>query len=259
MGKRPTPPTAAFDMKGKQMVGHWHDSEERTWTERQVVQGISPARVVLVCLLLVCFVGSAEARYCFSTSCVMCARLFGPLPGDRTGINLPGYGPSGVRLPATSSFVGASAGPFSVYDPTPEDAVQFILDQLDLGPDDVLYDLGCGDARILIAAVERFGCRGVGIEIDPKVAKLARSRIRLAGCQRIRIVLGDARNYSYDQADAVVMYLFPNLMAELLPKIDCPVVSYLHPIEGRSAKRIKGPGRHEVYVSRTRSANLRVQ
>ena len=212
-----------------------------------------PARVVLVCLLLVCFVGSAEALCPPGSGCQMCFIL-----RNYGNDAYRGWKAGTWQIP-TAQNIGVSSGPFSMYDPTPEDAIPFILDQLDLGPDDVLYEIGAGDCRILIAAVERFGCRGVAIEINPEVAKLARRRIRLSGCQRIRLVVSDARNYSYDQADAVVMYLFPNLMAELLPKIDCPVVSYLHPIEGRSAKRIKGPGQQVVYVSGTRSVNLRVQ
>ena len=55
------------------------------------------------------------------------------------------------------------------YVPTPEEVIVEMLKMADVGKDDVLYDLGCGDGRIVIKAVSELGCRGVGIDIDPVI------------------------------------------------------------------------------------------
>jgi hypothetical protein len=112
-------------------------------------------------------------------------------------------------------------------------AVNIMLDQLNLKQSDTLYDLGCGDARILIRARQRFCCKGVGIEIDPTVADIARWKVAESGCGGIRIVTGDATKYDLDKADAVAVYLFPDTMALLIPKITTHrIVSYQHAIPG---------------------------
>lgn len=140
---------------------------------------------------------------------------------------------------------------------TPYEVVAVMLDQLDLGANDVLYDLGCGDGRILIAAVERFGCRAVGIEIDPRVARIARENVRRAGCGRIRIVTGDANRYCLDEADAVTIYLFPETMTKLCPKIETTIVSYQHKIPGRGRQRRIHCQTGSIYVAAPRPINAR--
>ncbi len=134
---------------------------------------------------------------------------------------------------------------------TPQVVVDAMLKELHLTPRDVLYDLGCGDGRILIAAVKQYGCMAVGIEIDPEVADLARRRGKDAGCGRIRIVTGDARTFNLSKATAVTMYLFPDLVAELMPKIKTDrVVSYSHGLPGRDSRMTMVAGKYPIYVLR---------
>ena len=66
--------------------------------------------------------------------------------------------------------------PDVVYIPTPHDVVDAMLQLADVGKDDVVYDLGCGDGRILIAAASRYGCRTVGCDIDPLRIEAARKK-----------------------------------------------------------------------------------
>src|SRR5438094_1103617 len=54
------------------------------------------------------------------------------------------------------------------YVPTPEPIVRTMLEVADVGADDIVYDLGCGDGRIVIRAAEKYGARGVGVDIDPR-------------------------------------------------------------------------------------------
>lgn len=102
---------------------------------------------------------------------------------------------------------------------TPELITQS-LQLLGLTTSDMLADCGCGDARVLIEAVERYGCRAVGIEIDPDMVAVARSRVEQAGLSdRIQIYLGDVREFDYDGngVTAVYSYLYPDLLAEMTP------------------------------------------
>ena len=132
---------------------------------------------------------------------------------------------------------------------TPQEIVEVMLAQLQLIPGDTLYDLGCGDGRILITAVKRYGCKAVGIEIDPAVARYARQRVREAGCGRITIVTGDARKYNLTQATAVTMYLMPPLMAELMPKLRTQrVATFAHPIPNTRYRQILIDRTTSVYV-----------
>ncbi len=213
----------------------------------------------LVCLLL--SPSSAEARDCPNLLCAMCAVRFGTPPGYVL-VDGPGWGRVVKAIDSAAVISGNLQGSASTavgsFSPTPHDAVEDMLDQLDLGPDDVLYDIGAGDARILIAAVERFGCRAVGIELNPETAALARRRVREAGCGRIRIVQGDARRFDLGAADGVCVYLFPDLMAELVSRIWCPIVSYSHEIPGRNCRKVVGRRGYPVWVARARVVNLRV-
>src|SRR3970040_652557 len=103
-------------------------------------------------------------------------------------------------------------------DYTPAVAMDAMLLEMSLAAEDVLYDIGCADGRVLIAAAQRYGCRGVGIEIDSQTAEIARRNVARAGLSgQIRIVTGDALNYRYDGATAATVYLYPDLVAKLAP------------------------------------------
>lgn len=120
------------------------------------------------------------------------------------------------------------------YDPTPMSVVRAMLQLADVGPQDVVYDLGSGDGRIPIAAARSFGARGVGIEIDPALVAEAQANARRAGVEdRVEFRLGDM--YGADVGSATVVTLFlqrePNL--KLRPKlrselqVGSRVVSYI--------------------------------
>ena len=67
------------------------------------------------------------------------------------------------------------------YVPTTHEVVNRMLDMADIGPLDVVYDLGCGDGRIVIAAAKQYGTRGVGIDLDPARIREARANAKLYG------------------------------------------------------------------------------
>ncbi len=103
---------------------------------------------------------------------------------------------------------------------TPSDVVRAMLRLASVGKDDVVYDLGCGDGRIVIAAARDFGARGVGIEISPEHVSDARERARQAG------VAGRTEFHQQDLFDAeiaketvVAIYLLPDVNLRLRPKL----------------------------------------
>jgi predicted RNA methylase len=113
--------------------------------------------------------------------------------------------------------------------------------------EDVVYDLGCGDARFIVTAAKKHGCRGVGYEIQPHVAALARQRVAEAGVgELVEIREGDIFDSSVDLSPATVLTLFllPELNVKLIPKIQrmrpgSRVVSFLFDMEGvRPKERI---------------------
>lgn len=94
------------------------------------------------------------------------------------------------------------------YLPTPDEIVDRMLLLADLTPGDVLYDLGCGDGRIVVAAAEKYGIRAVGVDIDPGRIAQARANARRHGVQkRVQFILGDAKTVDIKEATVITMFL----------------------------------------------------
>jgi SAM-dependent methyltransferase len=110
--------------------------------------------------------------------------------------------------------------PDAPYVPTPQPVVEAMLRLARVGPVDVVYDLGSGDGRIPITAAERFGARGVGIEIDPfMVSQAEGNRARSAARDRVRFITGDLFDADLSDATVVTLFLFPTINARLIPKL----------------------------------------
>ena len=88
-----------------------------------------------------------------------------------------------------------------------------------IGPKDVVYELGCGDATFLIMAAKEFGARGVGIEIDPLRVFISRFRVRYAGVSdKVKIIKGNFFDQDISGATVIFVYLVPKALVRLLPK-----------------------------------------
>lgn len=110
--------------------------------------------------------------------------------------------------------------PDVIYHPTPDEVVAQMLDIADVGPGDVLYDLGAGDGRINITAAREHGTRGVGIEIDPLLVDYARHVAAEAGVGHlVNFVEDDMFEADLSQATVVTLYLLPDLNLRLRPKL----------------------------------------
>lgn len=109
------------------------------------------------------------------------------------------------------------------YIPSPQDVVDRMLALADLDQDDVIYDLGCGDGRIVITAAKRYGCRGIGYEYDPQIAELARQNAKEQGVEHlVTIEQRDIFTIERDElnrASAITLYLLPWMNEKLLPTL----------------------------------------
>jgi SAM-dependent methyltransferase len=118
-----------------------------------------------------------------------------------------------------SAAAAPSRKPDVRYDPTPPGVVEAMLDLGGVGPGDVVYDLGCGDGRIVIAAARR-GARGVGIDIDPQRIRESRANARAAGVEdRVEFREGDLFEADVSPATAVMLFLWPDVNLRLRPRL----------------------------------------
>jgi SAM-dependent methyltransferase len=103
--------------------------------------------------------------------------------------------------------------------PTSEPVVKEMLELAKVGPRDIVYDLGCGDGRIVIAAAQR-GARAVGIDIDPKRIKEARANAKAAGvANKVEFREGDLFEAELGEATVVTLYLLSSVNLKLRPKL----------------------------------------
>jgi SAM-dependent methyltransferase len=126
---------------------------------------------------------------------------------------------AGNAGPSAAQGLGAgsdrSLAPFVA---SPPDVVDRMLTLADVGPEDVVYDLGCGDGRIVIAAALKFGARGVGVDIDPRLINQAEANARAAGVQnRVRFRIEDAMKVDVSDATVVTLYLLSASNVRLRP------------------------------------------
>ena len=134
---------------------------------------------------------------------------------------LAGLGALGV-----SPWIGAQdqaapvRTPDVIFVPTPNEVVDAMLKMAEVTKADTVYDLGCGDGRIVIAAAQKYGARGVGIDIDPeRVAEATENTRKAKVSDRVKIVQGDLFEADISAATVVTLYLLTDLNLKLRPKL----------------------------------------
>jgi SAM-dependent methyltransferase len=106
------------------------------------------------------------------------------------------------------------------YVPTTDQAVVAMLKLADIKPSDVVFDLGCGDGRIVIAAAKRFGTRGVGVDIDPARIREANENAKKAGVEKlVRFEEKDLFQTDIHDANVVMLFLLNSVNLKLRPKL----------------------------------------
>ena len=106
------------------------------------------------------------------------------------------------------------------FETTPQSVVEEMLQMAGVTKDDIVYDLGCGDGRFVITAAQKFGARGVGIDIDPKRVKESRENAIEAGViGRVQIIEDDLFTTNISEATVITLYLLRDLNLKLRPKL----------------------------------------
>jgi SAM-dependent methyltransferase len=106
------------------------------------------------------------------------------------------------------------------YVPTPHEIVDRMLVVAKVRTGDVVYDLGCGDGRMVIAAAKKYGTRGVGVDLDPARIREAKANAKLAGVEgMVTFRVEDMFQTDISEATVVLLYLLPELNRRLKPKL----------------------------------------
>ncbi|MBM4333181.1 MAG: methyltransferase domain-containing protein [Deltaproteobacteria bacterium] len=110
--------------------------------------------------------------------------------------------------------------PYVHFVATPQPVVMEMLKMARVTQNDILYDLGCGDGRIVITAAKVFGSRGVGVDIDPVLIQESQENARKAGVtDRVKFIQQDLFQTDISEATVVTLYLLPDLNLKLRPKL----------------------------------------
>ncbi len=146
---------------------------------------------------------------------------------------------SALVVLAQTSSVDEFKNNLAPYVNSPEHAVDKMLQLANLKPGQTLYDLGCGDGRILIAAASRFNVNAIGVELSSHLVRKASENVKRAGLQnRVKIVHGNFMQTNLSGADVVTLYLATTANESLRPNLEkylrpnTRVVSYDYPIPG---------------------------
>lgn len=144
------------------------------------------------------------------------------------------------------------------YVASPQHVVDLMLEMAKIKPGETVYDLGCGDGRILPQVVERYQAKAVGVEISHKLVEQASARIKKAGVSdSARVIEGDVLATDLSGADVAIIYLSTELNTSLRPRLEkylkpgARVVSHDYPVPGWRANRIErvdGRQMHLVYL-----------
>ncbi len=157
---------------------------------------------------------------------------------------------SSLTCPAQpSSMVHArSLAPFV---PSPQPIVDRMLAAADLKPGETLFDLGCGDGRVLVTAAQKFHAKAIGIELSPKLVEAANEQIKALHLEdQVKVIQGDLMEANLSSADVVTIYLLTHSNDMLRPNLEkylkrgARVVSHDFQVRGWKPVRVE---KLEVY------------
>jgi SAM-dependent methyltransferase len=169
-----------------------------------------------------------------------------------------------AALLAASTPVRAGAPKLDVpYEPTSPEVVEAMLDLAGVKAGDVVYDLGCGDGRIVVAAAKR-GARAIGVDIDPQRIAEAQENAEKAGvAERVELRVEDLFQTDVRDATVVMLYLWPKVNLRLRPRLveqlrpGARVVSHSHDMGTWTPDRKIVAGGHPVYLWTIRASASR--
>ena len=114
-----------------------------------------------------------------------------------------------------------SRKPDVVFVPTPPEVVEKMLELANVKQDDLVYDLGCGDGRIVVTAAQKYGCTCIGYDISPRRVRESRENVEAKGVgDLVRIEQKDIFTLDLREANVITLYLLPSLNVKLIPQLE---------------------------------------
>lgn len=178
--------------------------------------------------------------------------------------------PASSAVPLACLLLGLLSGPAAAqppktvhnlapYVPSPQQVVERMLDAAGVRPGETVYDLGCGDGRVLITAVEKYRAKAVGVELSPLLARQAAEQIRQRKLEAdAKVIEGNMLDVDLSGADVVVLYLLTESNNILKPRLEkflkpgARVVSHDFEIRGWKPARVESVDahrrKHKIYV-----------
>jgi ribosomal protein L11 methylase PrmA len=136
------------------------------------------------------------------------------------GIAFHGDRPASAAGASSQQQAAPRRTPDVIYVPTPQQVVDAMLKVANVTSQDTVYDLGCGDGRIVVTAARVYGAHGVGVDIDPQRVAEANANVKAAGVgDKVKIIEGDLFEMDLSPATVVTLYLLPSLNLKLQPKL----------------------------------------
>jgi LEA14-like dessication related protein len=146
-----------------------------------------------------------------------------------------------------------------IYVATPQDVVDKMLEMAEVKKDDLVYDLGCGDGRIVVTAAKRYGCRAVGFDLDPRRIEESLQNVQKNNVGHlVTIEQKDIFTLDLSQADVITLFLLSRLNVKLIPQLEklkpgSRIVSHNFAMEGIKPDKVvkmfsdEDPFEHTIY------------
>ncbi|GBD35093.1 Ribosomal protein L11 methyltransferase [bacterium HR36] len=140
---------------------------------------------------------------------------------------------------------GQERWPDVIFVPTPQPVVERMLELAKVTKNDVVYDLGCGDGRIVVTAAKKYGCKAVGFDIDPQRVKESLENVKKNGVEElVRIEQKDIFTLDLSGASVITLYLLTSLNEKLVPQLQkmkpgSRVVSHSFEIPGYEPDKVE--------------------
>ena len=149
--------------------------------------------------------------------------------------------------------------PDVIFVPTPQEVVDKMLELAQVTKDDVVYDLGCGDGRIVVTAAKKFGCRAFGFDVDPERIQESKENVEKNGVGNLATIeQKDIFTLDLSKANVITLYLLPSLNVKLIPQLEklkpgCRIVSHDFDMRGVTPDKVvtvdgDGGYGHQVYL-----------
>jgi tRNA G37 N-methylase Trm5 len=135
-------------------------------------------------------------------------------------------------------------GPRPVFVPSPQDVVEKMLEMAQVKKSDVVYDLGCGDGRIVVTAAKKYGCKAVGVDIDRACVEMAQENVKANKVEHlVQIERRDLFEVDLSNATVVTLYLLPAVNVKLIPQLEklkpgARIVSHAFDMQGVRPTRV---------------------